>query len=271
MAIVDVWGQITTPRMASAPWMESLLRWTGRPGDLSVPTVASTLRAMDDAEVDLMFLSAWHGPAGDLITNEEVQNQIKQAPDRFRGLATVDLRDPFRAVRDIHRWVDGESFVGVRVVPWLWNLPPNDALYYPIYVACIEAGVPFCTQIGHTGPLCHSEPGRLIPYLDNVLLDFPELKVVGGHVGYPWIDEVISLAFKYPNFFVDTSAYAVHRLPPDLIAFMKGPGRTRVMFGTNWPMISASKCLEKLEALELPVAHREDFLSENARRVFGLE
>jgi predicted TIM-barrel fold metal-dependent hydrolase len=149
-------------------------------------------------------------------------------------------------------------------------LPPNDRRYYPIYVACVEAGVPFCTQIGHTGPLCRSEPGRLIPYLDDVLLDFPDLKVVGGHVGFPWIDEVVSLCHKYPNFYVDTSAYAVHRLPRDFIEFMKGGGQSRVLFGTNWPMLSPRRCLEKLDQLDLSLVGREAFLSGNARRVFGL-
>jgi predicted TIM-barrel fold metal-dependent hydrolase len=156
------------------------------------------------------------------------------------------------------------------VVPWLWDLPPNDRRYYPIYVACIEAGVPFCTQIGHTGPLCRSEPGRLIPYLDDVLLDFPELVVVGGHVGFPWIDELASLAFKYPNLYVDTSAYAVHRLPPVFVDFMKGHGSSRVLFGTNWPMLSPKRCLEKLDVLGLSEAQKDAFLFGNARRVFGL-
>jgi Amidohydrolase len=77
------------------------------------------------------------------------------------------------------------------------------------------------------GPLCRSEPGRPIPYLDHVLLDFPELRVVGGHVGAPWIEEVLSLARKYSNFFIDTSAYAVHRLPQQLIDFMRSDGRGR--------------------------------------------
>jgi uncharacterized protein len=120
------------------------------------------------------------------------------------------------AQREIRRWVDGKRFVGVRFVPWLWDLPPNDRLYYPIYAACIELGVPFCTQIGHIGPLKRSECGRLIPYLEDVLLDFPELVVVGGHVGFPWLDELTTLTIKFPNFFVDTSAYALHRLPKAL-------------------------------------------------------
>ena len=87
------------------------------------------------------------------------------------------------AVREIRRVVDGKRIVGVRLVPWLWDLPPNDRRYYPVYAACIETGVPFCTQIGHTGPLKRSETGRMLPYLEDVMLDFPELVVVGGHVG----------------------------------------------------------------------------------------
>ena len=130
--------------------------------------------------------------------------------------------------------------------------------------------MPFCTQIGHTGPLLRSETGRPIPYLEDVLLDFPELVVVGGHVGFPWIDELVSLTIKFPNFYVDTSAYAVHRLPPAFVDFMKGPGAKRVMFGTNWPMLSPGRCLAKLDQLGLDDTQRELFLSGNARRVFGL-
>ena len=270
MGAIDVWAQIPTQRMANAPWMASLLRWTGQTADDVMPTVASTLAAMDKAGVELALLAAWHDPAGPLISNEEVSAQIDEAPDRFRGLASVDLKNPMQAVREIRRWVDAQRFVGVRIVPWLWDLPPNDRRYYPVYAACIEAGVPFCTQIGHTGPLCRSEPGRPIPYLDDVLLDFPELTVVGGHVGFPWVNEIVSLAFKYPNLYIDTSAYALNRLPSDFVAFMKGPGAKRVMFGTNWPMISPRKCLENLDSLGLSDEQRAAFLSENAKRVFKL-
>lgn len=267
---IDVWAQITTPRMAAQPWMASLLRWTGRPGDTSVPSLESTLLAMDEAGVELALLSAWYGPNGPLVRNEDVAKALDAAPKRFRGLASVDLRDPAAAVRTLREVVDGERFVGVRLVPWLWDLPPNDRRYYPVYVACIEAGVPFCTQIGHTGPLLRSEPGRPIPYLEDVLLDFPELVVVGGHVGFPWISEVVSLAHKFPNFYVDTSAYAVHRLPAELVAFMKREGRSRVLFGTNWPMLSPARCLERLSELDLGDEVERLFLAENARRVFGL-
>jgi uncharacterized protein len=270
MRTVDVWAQITTERMASRPWLETLMRWTGRSGERPLPSVESTLTAMDEGGVDIAFLSAWYGPEGDLISNEEVARQIEAAPTRFRGLASVNLHHPMAAVREIRQWVDGKTFIGVRVVPWLWDLPPNDRHYYAIYAACVDAGVPFCTQIGHTGPLKRSETGRPIPYLEDVLLDFPELVVVAGHVGFPWLDELVTLTVKFQNFYVDTSAYALHRLPPAFVAWMKGIGKSRVMFGTNWPMLSSRQCLEGLSDLGHSDEQTENFLSSNARRVFKL-
>ena len=270
MSIVDVWAQIMTERMAKSDWLAPLLRWTGQSEAAVTPTPASTLAAMDEAGVSVSLLAGWHGPQGSLISNDEVAAQISAAPERFRGLATVDLSRPMEAVRQVRRWVDNKTFVGVRVVPWLWDLPPNDRRYYPVYAACVDLGVPFCTQIGHTGPLRRSETGRLIPYLEDVMLDFPELVVVGGHVGFPWLDELQSMTIKFPNFYVDTSAYAVHRLPPAFVAYMKGIGASRVMFGTNWPMLSPARCLQKLDALGLSDSQRQAFLSGNARRVFKL-
>ena len=270
MAVIDVWAQITSQRMAESPWLATLNRWTNKDAAAELPSVESTLAAMDAADVEISLLSAWHGPAGSLMSNEEVAAQIDQAPTRFRGLACADLNNPMQAVRDIRRWVDGERFVGVRVVPWLWDLPPNDRRYYPIYAACVDAGVPFCTQIGHTGPLMRSETGRLIPYLEDVLLDFPELVVVGGHVGFPWIEELTSMTIKFENFYVDTSAYAVHRLPPSFVEYMHGIGSSRVMFGTNWPMLSPERCLRGLAGMGLNEDQQEAFLNGNARRVFNL-
>lgn len=273
MQTIDVWAQITTERMAARPWLAPLLRWTAQADKPVVPSVASTLAAMDEAGVAMALLAAWHGPEGALISNEEVAAQIDAAPTRFRGMVAVDLTQPMQGVREIRRWFGPEGrgrFVAVRVIPWLWELPPNDRRYYPIYAACVDAGVPLCTQIGHTGPLRRSDVGRLIPYLEDVLLDFPELTVVGGHVGFPWLDELTTLTIKFPNFHVDTSAYVLHRLPPAFVQWMKGPGRQRVMFGTNWPMLAPSACLKGLAGLELTPELEAAFLHGNAQRVFKL-
>jgi uncharacterized protein len=269
--VIDVWAQQPNPTFTAQPWLDTLLRWTGQERSGVTVDADATVAAMDRGGVDVALMSAWCGPTGMLISNDEVADLVHRHPARFRGVGTADIRWPAAACRELRRCVNDLGFVAIRVVPWLWNLPPNDRRYYPLYATCVELGVPLCTQIGHTGPLCPSEPGRPIPYLDDVLLEFPELVVVGGHVGYPWIDEVLSLATKYPNFHIDTSAYAAHRLPAALVDYMRGRGQTRVLFGTNWPMLDAERALARLGDLELDDDATESYLSGNARRVFNLD
>ena len=155
-------------------------------------------------------------------------------------------------------------------MPWLWGWPPNDRRYYPLYADCVELGVPFCTQVGHTGPLRSSETGRPIPYLDDVALDFPDLVIVAGHIGYPWTEEMVALARKYPNVHIDTSAYTVRRYPPELVRYLRARrARKKVLFGTNWPMIAPEKALEGIDDLELDPEACSRFLGDNARAVFA--
>lgn len=122
---------------------------------------------MDEAGITHMCMSAWSRPGKMIFSNAEVAKYTRAYPNRIFGLAAVDLHDPVNAVKELEYYVKNEGFVGLRVVPWLWNLPPNDAHYWPLYVKCIELDVPFFTQIGHTGPACPSEVGRPIPYIDR--------------------------------------------------------------------------------------------------------
>jgi predicted TIM-barrel fold metal-dependent hydrolase len=269
---IDVWMQHPTRRFLRSDMLASLRRWTGGSiPDTDIP-IEATLASMDAAGVDFGLLSAWRGPGGqDLVSNEEVAEWIRLHPNRFAGLATADLDRPMAAVRELRRRVK-DGFVGLRVVPWLWNAPPTDRRYYPLFAECVESGVPFCTQVGHTGPLRPSETGRPIPYIDQVALDFPELVIVCGHVGYPWTEEMVAVARKQENVYNDTSAYTTKRLPPELIRFMKtGTGQRKVLFGTNYPMMTHTHALAGLDELGLDDEAHRDFLRGNAERVFGLE
>ena len=271
--IVDAWAQHPTARHLAEPMFESLRRWTradGRdPGPGEWP-VSRTLAAMDEGGVSLALISAWSSPRGDLISNDEVAAFVREAPERLAGVGAVDLRRPRDAVREVRRCVRELGFKAIRVLPWLWELPPTHARYYPVYSECCELGVPFCTQVGHTGPLMPSEFGRPIPYIDQVAIDFPELVIVGGHIGYPWTEEMVAVATKHRNVYIDTSAYTASRYPPALVTYLRGHGRTKVLFGSNWPMIPPAKALEGLDALGLDVATRAAFLAENAACVYAL-
>jgi len=269
MTIIDAWAQHPTLRHSQDPIFESLRRWTRREVPTEPMPLSATLAAMDEGGVERALISAWVAPRNVMISNDEVAGFVAQAPERLLGVGSVDLSKPMQAVREVRRCVRELGFRAIRVLPWLWEVAPTDRRFYPVYVACCEEGVPFCTQIGHTGPLMPSEVGRPV-YLDQVALDFPELTIVAGHIGYPWTDEAIALVTKHENVHIDTSAYTVRRYPPALVEFMRAHGRRKVLFGTNYPMIRPAKALEGLDALGLDGEARSLFLGGNARRVFGL-
>jgi hypothetical protein len=269
--VIDVWMQHPTLQFLQHDMFESLRRWTGEQVPDEEVSIDITIAAMDHAGVELGLLSAWHAPEGFLISNDEVADWVAGQPNRFAGLAAVNLNESMEAVRELRRCVDGLGFKGLRVVPWLWDAPPTDRRYYPLYATCVELGVPFCTQVGHTGPLRPSESGRPIPYIDQVALDFPELVIVGGHIGYPWTEEMIAVARKHENVYIDTSAYVARRYPSELVRYMQSQGgRRKVLFGSNYPMIAPQNALEDLNALGLEDEVRELFLSGNAERLFRL-
>lgn len=268
--IVDVWMQHPTKRFIEHPMFDSLRRWQKQGGQIRDVPLETTIAAMDQAGVNKGLLSAWYGPNGALISNEEVASFVERFPDRLIGIASVDLFRPVPAIHELRRCVHELGFKGLRIVQWLWGFPSDDRRYYPLYAECVGLGVPVCLQAGHTGPLRPSEPGRPIPYLDHVALEFPELKIVAGHTGYPWTTEMISLATKYPNVYIDTSAYKPSRYPQELIAFLRAHGRKKVLFGTNYPMITPHECLQQLGTLKLDDETERLFLCENAKNIFSL-
>lgn len=266
---IDVWMQHPTLRHSQHEMFDSLRRWMGIETPTEALPLEVTIALMDQGGVEVGLAAAWYGPAGSLIDNDEVAADVARYPERLRGVAGADLRRPMDAVRDLRRRVD-EGFVALRIVPWLWELPPTDRRYYPLYAACVDLDIPFCTQVGHTGPLRPSETGRPIPYIDQIAIDFPELRIVCGHIGYPWTTEMIAVADKHPNVFIDTSAYSANRYPTELVDYLRGRGRTKVLFGTNYPMMTADKALADLGDLALDDEVTALFLRGNAERVFAL-
>ncbi|MAF66309.1 MAG: amidohydrolase [Planctomycetes bacterium] len=269
--IIDAWIQHPTPRMLAEPMFDSLRRWTKAAGAIEDVPIERTLGVLDQAGIDRALICAWSSPRGALITNDEVAAFVAADPDRLIGVASVELHRPMEGVRELRRCVRELGFKAMRILPWLWEMPPDDRRYYPLYAECVELGIPFCLQVGHAGPLMPSEPGRPIPYLDRVACEFPELTILGGHIGYPWTMEMIALATKYPNVYIDTSAYKPSRYPPELVAYLRGHGRDKVLFGSNYPMLLPGDCLAQLDRLDLDEEMSERFLSRNARRVFRLD
>ncbi|OUS28403.1 amidohydrolase [Gammaproteobacteria bacterium 45_16_T64] len=267
--VIDVWAQHPTNRFINHPCFDSLKRWTGQStAELAIP-LDCTVGAMQQSGVQKALIAAWHGPNGDLISNEEVKDCIEQHPDLFVGLASTDLRKPVEGVRELRKYVKEHGFKGLRIVQWLWDMPCTDPLYYPLLAECVELDVPVCLQVGLTGPLCTSRTGQP-QHIERIALDFPELKIVCGHIGAPWHQEMIAYARKFPNVYIDTSAYMPKRYPAELVDYMKTHGKHKVMFGSNFPMLLPGECLKQLDLLKLDDETQQCFLYKNAEQVFAL-
>lgn len=238
--------------------------------------VSDYLRRMDRAGIERSILIAVR--AGDLrvagsfeLPYERVYRVCERYPDRFSGLAGVDPTRGISQLRDLDRAVREFGFVGAHLYPHWFGLAPDHARYYPIYARCAELGIPIMMQIGHN--LVYSRTRRLASVgrpicLDTVAIDFPELTLIGIHIGVPWTDEAISMAWKHENVYLGGDAYAPKHWPPQFVHYANTYGSHKVLFGTDWPVIDPERAVRDVTSLGLrPESHRR-LMRENALRLF---
>ena len=205
---------------------------------------------------------------GSPVDNDAVARLVARAPEVLVGCASVDPRDGMRAVRELRRAVREHGFHALKLLPFLYDKAPNSRIYFPLYAECVELGIPVLVLTGHTAVLARSEVGRPC-HLDDVALFFPELTIVAGHAGHPWTDELISLAWKHANVYIDTSGHRPKYFPPQLVHYLKSYGRDKVMFGTGYPFMGYAQAVAEMRALQLRPEALENVLWATAARLWG--
>lgn len=233
------------------------------------------LRIMDAAGVEHSLLIAvragdrrWRGSFE--IPYEQVDRWCRAHPDRFSGLAGADPTRGIAQLADL-REARERGFVGVHAYPHWFALPPDAARWYPIYATCAELGLPFMLQVGQN--LIYQQEVRLPSVarpilLDQVAIDFPELTLIGIHVGTPWADEMIAMAWKHARVFIGIDAYAPRHLPASLVRYMDSYGSHKVLFGTDWPVIDPRRAVAEMEAHGLRPESFARVMRDNALAVF---
>ena len=233
------------------------------------------VRLMDEAGVEHSLLIAVR--AGDPnrrgsfeIPYETVARWCERHPTRFSGLAGVDPSRGMTQLADLER-AAGLGFVGVHAYPHWFSLPPDAARWYPIYAKCCELDLPFMLQVGQN--LIYQQDVRLPSVarpilLDQVAIDFPELTLIGIHVGTPWADEMIAMAWKHARVFIGIDAYAPKHLPASLVHYMNSYGSHKVLFGTDWPVIDPRRATAEMAAHALRPAAHAAVMRGNALTVF---
>ena len=234
---------------------------------------------MDQAGIERSLLIAVR--AGDIrvpesfeIPYERVYDVCRQNPDRFSGLAGIDPYRGMQGLNDLEAAVKEYGFVGAHLYPHWCELPPNHRKYYPYYAKCCELGIPIMMQVGHN--LIYSKNRRLPSvgkpiYLDQVAIDFPELKLIGIHIGIPWTEEMISMCWKHENIYTAGDAYAPKYWPEPFIHYASSYGKHKVMFGTDWPVIDPIRAVDEFNNLNFKDSSKKLVLRENAIQVFNLD
>jgi predicted TIM-barrel fold metal-dependent hydrolase len=191
---------------------------------------------------------------------DEVAKLVERWPGRFAALACIDPTRGIDAVRELERRLDEVWVAGCYVHTHSFDLPFDAAAYYPFYAAAAAHDVPVVMQAGISGGMLPSECGRPI-HIDRAALFFRDTRFVLSHTGYPWIEEAIAMARKFPNVFIGTGSYPPTRWAPSLVDFHTSG---KVVFGTNFPTVGHEQAAQQLSEL----GYDTDRLTAAATRVF---
>jgi len=241
-------------------------------------SLEAMLERMDRAGIERAFLiAAKVGPLGPRacyhVDPKLVVDAVQRHPHRFHGLAGLDPTEGMRGVRTLRQLVSEYGFIGAHFYPHWFELAPDHARWYPFYAACVDLDVPVQLQVGQSMVYDPSYPRRSVGRpiaLDAVACDFPELKLVGIHVGIPWTDEMIAMAWKHANVFIGSDAHSPRYWPASFVHYLRSYGQDKVLFGTDFPVLDFERTMREIAALDLPAAVAEKFLRTNALKLYKL-
>ena len=230
--------------------------------------------------VEKLVLFAWdaettsHMPR---VTNEFVAKVAHQFPERIVGFASVDPHKK-SAVKDFDYAIRELGLAGLKLHPQVQAFEPNDPAYYPLYSKCVEFGVPVTFHTGSTYWGAGLEGGGGIKLrfsdpmlLDDVAADFPDLKLIMAHPGWPWQDEQLAIATHKSNVYIDLSGWSPKYFQPLLITHMTKMIPQKFLFGTDYPMLSPQRWLLDFEGLGMSSEIKSMVLRENAKNLLKLK
>lgn len=209
--------------------------------------------------------------------NEEIAEEVAAQSDILMPFASIDPAKGKTGAREARRLVEHFGIKGFKFHPTMQGFYPNDRDAYVLYEAIEEAGVPALFHTGQTGVgsgmrggngmrLKYSNP----MYIDDVAVDFPDMKIVLAHPSFPWQEEALSVAQHKPNVYIDLSGWSPKYFPPILVRYANSLLKEKVLFGSDWPAITPDRWLSDFEKLEIKEEVRPLILKENARRLLEI-
>lgn len=211
------------------------------------------------------------------LPNDLVAQAVRDHPQRFIGFGSVDPLKGERAVAELDQ-VKELGLRGLKLHPSLQAFNPEDERFWPLYARAEELGLVCLFHTGTSGIGAGMPGGQGIRldyarpiHLDAVAADFPRLQIIAAHFGWPWQQEMLAIALHKTNVFIDISGWAPRYIPAEVVRELKGRLQDRFLFGSDYPFIQPSRCLDELDSLELSEEVSHKLLVLNGKRLLGLE
>jgi predicted TIM-barrel fold metal-dependent hydrolase len=209
--------------------------------------------------------------------NEEVAELAAANSDALIPFASIDPHKGKMGAREARRLIEDFGVKGFKFHPTMQGFFPNDRMAYDLYgviqeyqsIALFHTGQTGVGQGMHAGNhmrLKYSNP----MYLDDVAVDFPDMKIILAHPSFPWQEEALAVAQHKPNVYIDLSGWSPKYFPDILVRYSNSILRKKVLFGSDWPMITPERWLSDFEEIAIKDEIRPDILKGNAARLLGI-
>lgn len=211
------------------------------------------------------------------VSNEEVAELAAEHSDIMMPFASVDPARGAAGVEEARRLIEHFGVKGFKFHPQFQEFFANDKSAYPLYEVIAEANLPALFHTGHSGMGTGMRGGGGIRLkygnpmdIDDVAVDFPDMPIILAHPSWPWQDEALSMCLHKPQVYIDLSGWSPKYFPPQLVQFANTQLKNKVLFGTDFPLITPERWLRDFEAIDIRDDVRPLILKENAVRLFGL-
>jgi len=275
--VIDYLCNAFTPDRV-ATWKEATAALALKIRDTEFTEPDVMVARMDELGIDTVLLPAVDISPGAMpapttfeavaTTWPDVERLVQRWPRRFAALAVLDPSSGVAGVRETRARLREPWVAGCYLHTHSWDRPFDHADFYPYYALAADVDVPVAMQAGTSGGMTPSGCGRPIG-IDRPALYFSDTRFVLSHTGWPWVDEAIAMARKFPNVFIGTASYPPRHWPGSLVDFVRGTGRDKTLFGTNFPTVGHRQALEQLPDLGLDRVATDALVGGNARRVFA--
>ena len=244
----------------------------------TLPELAAYYRERNIACVTFMVDATSATGKSPGVSNEEVAELAAEHADTVIPFGSVDPHAGRAAVNDARRLVEEYHVRGFKFHPNVQAFDPSDRAFYPLYAAIEELGVPALFHSGHTGVGAGERGGGGVrlkysnPMLiDDVATDFPDLTIVLAHPSFPWQDEALSVCLHKPRVYIDLSGWSPKYFPANLIQYANTLLRHKMLFGSDYPVITPDRWIADFERLEIRDEVRPLIMKENAVKLLGLD